>query len=107
MADEPKKKGWRTREQMADVGGEKGKLHREIGVPEGEKIPAAKLKAAEHSKNPEIKRDAIRAKTMEGQRRIIRVRGEVDVKSFPRLHALAGSAGSTEVRREPVIEIRR
>jgi len=45
-------------------GGEKGKLHREIGVPEGEKIPAGKLKAAEHSKNPEIKRDAIRAETM-------------------------------------------
>ena len=47
-------------------GGEKGKLHREIGVPEGEKIPAAKLAAAERSNNPEVRRDAIRAKTMEG-----------------------------------------
>jgi hypothetical protein len=45
-------------------GGEKGKLHREIGVPEGEKIPADKLEAAAHSKNPEIRRDAIRAQTM-------------------------------------------
>ena len=46
-------------------GGDKGKLHREIGVPEGTKIPAAKLKAAEESKDPETKRDAKRAETME------------------------------------------
>jgi len=45
-------------------GGTPGKLHREIGVPEGQKIPAARLEAASHSKNPEIRRDAIRAKTM-------------------------------------------
>lgn len=45
-------------------GGHKGKLHREIGVPEGEKIPAKKLEAAKHSSDPEIKRDAIRADTM-------------------------------------------
>lgn len=47
-------------------GGKKGKLHREIGVPVGQKIPPAKLAAAEKSSNPEIKRDAIRAKTMAG-----------------------------------------
>ena len=47
-------------------GGQKGKLHREIGVPVGQKIPAKKLAKAEHSSNPEVKRDAIRAKTMEG-----------------------------------------
>lgn len=47
-------------------GGQKGKLHREIGVPVGQKIPPAKLAAAEKSSNPEIKRDAIRAKTMAG-----------------------------------------
>jgi hypothetical protein len=46
-------------------GGEKGKLHRELGVPVGKKIPAAKLAAALKSKNPTIRRDAIRAKTME------------------------------------------
>ena len=45
-------------------GGEKGKLHREIGVKAGEKIPVAKLTKAAHSKNPEIRRDAIRAETM-------------------------------------------
>lgn len=46
-------------------GGHKGKLHRELGIPEGEKIPHSRLKSAEHSSNPEIKRDAIRADTME------------------------------------------
>jgi hypothetical protein len=46
-------------------GGTPGKLHRELGVPVGKKIPAKKLAAAEKSKNPTIRRDAIRAKTME------------------------------------------
>ncbi len=50
-------KGW-------NPGGHKGKLHREIGVPEGQKIPPAKLAAAVRSNNPEIRRDAIRARTM-------------------------------------------
>lgn len=47
-------------------GGHKGKLHRELGIPEGEKIPAARLAAAEHSSDREVRNDAIRAKTMEG-----------------------------------------
>lgn len=45
-------------------GGEKGKLHREMGIPEGEKIPKDKLGAAANSSNPEKRRDAIRAETM-------------------------------------------
>ena len=45
-------------------GGRRGKLHREMGIPEGQKIPAAKLEAATHSNNPEKRRDAIRAETM-------------------------------------------
>ena len=45
-------------------GGHKGKLHRELGIPEGKKIGAKRLSAAAHSKNPEIKRDAKRAQTM-------------------------------------------
>ena len=47
-------------------GGKKGKLHRELGIPTSEKIPARRLEQAEHSKNPEVRRDAIRAKTMKG-----------------------------------------
>lgn len=45
-------------------GGHKGKLHRELGVPEGEKISAAKLEAAKHSKDSKVRDDAIRADTM-------------------------------------------
>lgn len=47
-------------------GGHKGKLHRELGIAEGETIPQGRLESAEHSSDPEIRRDAIRAKTMEG-----------------------------------------
>ena len=45
-------------------GGEKGKLHREMGIPEGDKIPKDKLAAAARSSDPEKRRDAIRAETM-------------------------------------------
>jgi uncharacterized protein YdaT len=41
-----------------------GALHRDLGVPEGEKIPAAKLKAAEHSDNPKTRKRAQLADTM-------------------------------------------
>jgi hypothetical protein len=47
-------------------GGRPGKLHSELGIPKDEKIPAARLESATHSSNPEVKRDAIRAKTMAG-----------------------------------------
>lgn len=43
-----------------------GALHKELGVPEGKKIPAAKLKAAEHSKNPKEKKRAVLAETLKG-----------------------------------------
>lgn len=33
----------------------KGRLHRALHVPEGEKIPAAKLAAAKDSKNPHVR----------------------------------------------------
>ena len=45
-------------------GGHKGKLHREMGIAEGEKIGKARLAKAAHSSNPEIARDAKRAETM-------------------------------------------
>jgi hypothetical protein len=41
-----------------------GALHRDLGVPEGEKIPAAKLAAATHSSNPTTRKRANLAKTM-------------------------------------------
>jgi hypothetical protein len=42
----------------------KGALHRELGVKEGQKIPAKKLEKAEHSKNPKLKKRADLAKTL-------------------------------------------
>ena len=46
-------------------GGEKGKLHREMGIPEGQKIPSKRLAAAaSQTADPEKRRDAIRAQTM-------------------------------------------
>ena len=46
-----------------------GKLHRELGVPEGKKIPAKKLSKAEHSKNPMIRKEANLAKTLKKMRK--------------------------------------
>lgn len=42
----------------------KGQLHRDLGVPQGEKIPAKKLKKAEHSKNPTVRKRAVLAETL-------------------------------------------
>ena len=47
----------------------KGALHRALGVPEGEKIPAKKLKAAGDSDNPRIRKEAALAKTLKGFRK--------------------------------------
>lgn len=44
----------------------KGALHKELHVPEGKKIPAAKLAKAEHSKNPLERKRASLAKTLKG-----------------------------------------
>ena len=41
-----------------------GKLHRDLGVPEGEKIPTKKMEEAKHSKNPEIRKEAALAHTL-------------------------------------------
>lgn len=41
-----------------------GKLHRELGVKEGEKIPAKKMAKASHSKNPTIRKEVNLARTL-------------------------------------------
>ncbi len=46
-------------------GGHKGKLHRELGIAEGQPIPHARLESAMHSNDREVRDDAIRANTME------------------------------------------
>lgn len=42
----------------------KGALHKELHVPQGKKIPAAKLAKAAHSKNPTLRKRAVLAKTL-------------------------------------------
>ena len=42
----------------------KGALHEALGVPEGEKIPKAKIKKAEHSKSPLLRKRANLAETL-------------------------------------------
>lgn len=51
---------------MKAMSGHHGALHRALGVPEDEKIPADKLQAALHSKNPHIRRMAETAQTFKG-----------------------------------------
>ncbi len=51
---------------IADAVKHKGSLHRELGVPEGEKIPAKKMSEALHSKNPLEKKRANLAQTLKG-----------------------------------------
>lgn len=41
-----------------------GALHKQLGVPEGEKIPAKKLDKASHSSNPTLQKRANLAKTL-------------------------------------------
>jgi hypothetical protein len=43
-----------------------GALHRDLGVPQGEKIPAGKLAAATKSDNPTVRKRANLAKTLKG-----------------------------------------
>lgn len=44
----------------------KGALHRALGVPEGKKIPEKKLKKAENSRKPLIRKEAHLAETLKG-----------------------------------------
>lgn len=41
-----------------------GALRKSLGVKKGEKIPEAKLKKAEHSKNPKTRKRAVLAETL-------------------------------------------
>lgn len=46
----------------------RGGLRKSLGVPQGEKIPAAKIEAATHSKDPKVRKQANLAKTLKGMR---------------------------------------
>jgi len=51
------------------IGSHKGALHRELGVPEGEKIPSSKMAKAAHSKNPKERKQVALARTLGGMHR--------------------------------------
>jgi hypothetical protein len=52
------------RKWMAEAFGKNpGKLHRKLNVPEGEKIPESKLREAEHSNDPALRKEAALAET--------------------------------------------
>lgn len=63
MAEKPKKK-WIKKA----VSEGKGKLHEHLGVPKGEKIPEVKLRAAMHSGNETIRKEAQLATTLKGMK---------------------------------------
>lgn len=50
------------------IGSHKGLLHKHLGVPEGEKIPEEKLRAALHSGNATIRKEAVLARTLKGMK---------------------------------------
>ncbi len=44
-------------------------LHKSLKVPEGKTIPESKLKKAEHSKNPTLRKRANLAETLRGMKK--------------------------------------
>ena len=46
-----------------------GALHQKLGVPQGQKIPAAKLAKAAHSSNPTTRKQVALAKTLKGMKK--------------------------------------
>jgi hypothetical protein len=46
-----------------------GALHKALDVPEGKKIPEAKLEKAEHSKSPKMRKRASLAETLKKMRK--------------------------------------
>lgn len=53
-----------SRKWIAGAIGKPGALHRALGVPQGEKIPAGKLASAANSSNPRVRKEANLAKTL-------------------------------------------
>jgi hypothetical protein len=47
----------------------RGMLHADLGVPQGQKIPMAKLESAKHSKSPAVRRRANFAMAAKGWKR--------------------------------------
>jgi hypothetical protein len=61
-----KAKGGEAKKWIQGMHMKKGALHSQLHVPQGQKIPAAKLAKAEHSSNPKLARRARLAETLKG-----------------------------------------
>ena len=98
-----KKGGW-----IAGATKNKGALHRALHVPEGKKIPAAKLEKAEHSKNPTMRKRAALAETLKGMHHkkggMPHAKGKMAHGGKVAKHAAGGLATKAEyeVPREPM-----
>jgi len=66
MTDDRYASGGHVKNWIAGAIEHPGALHRELHVPEGEKIPARKLEKAAHSDNPKEARRARLAETLRG-----------------------------------------
>ena len=58
------KRGGEAKKWISEAIGKPGALHKSLGVPAGEKIPAKKLEKAENSKNPKLAKRAHLAETL-------------------------------------------
>ena len=58
------KRGGEAKKWISEAIGKPGALHKSLGVPAGEKIPAKKLEKAEASKNPKLAKRAHLAETL-------------------------------------------
>lgn len=54
---------------IAEATKNKGALHKKLGVKQGEKIPESKIKKAEHSKSPKLRKEANLADTLKKLRK--------------------------------------
>lgn len=59
----------RSRNWIRKATKNKGGLHRSLGIPEGQKIPESRLREAERSKNPRVRKQARLARTLKKLRR--------------------------------------
>lgn len=64
VTDDAYASGGHVKHWIAGAVRHKGALHRELGVPEGQDIPAKKLARAAHSDNPKLARRAHFAETL-------------------------------------------
>lgn len=60
------KKGGKAKHFIQGMNMKKGALHRQLGIPEGEKIPAARLESAAHSSNKLLAKRARTAEMLKG-----------------------------------------